>query len=56
MNIITIGKRLISIEQIAFVELFEPSSNPNFKPERDFKGRVILRRADTERVRGGASI
>jgi hypothetical protein len=36
MNIITIGKRLIPIEQIAFVELFESSSNPNFKPERDF--------------------
>jgi hypothetical protein len=46
MTIITIGKRLVPIEQIAFVEPFEPSNNPNFKPERDFKGRVVLLNRD----------
>jgi hypothetical protein len=42
MKVITIGRRLIPAEQIAFVEPFDPSSNPEFKPEKDFKGRVIL--------------
>jgi hypothetical protein len=46
VNIITIGKRLIPVEQIAFVEPSDPSSNPEFKPERDFKGRVILLNRD----------
>ena len=35
-----------SLEQIALVEPFEPSSNPNFKPERDYKGRVVLLNRD----------
>jgi hypothetical protein len=42
MQVITIGKRLIPAEQIAFVEPFDPSSNPDFKPEKDYKGRVVL--------------
>ena len=42
MNVITVGKRLVPAEQIAFVEPFDPSSNPEFKPEKDFKGRVVL--------------
>jgi len=42
MNIITIGKRLLPAEQIAFVEPFDPSANPEFKPEKDFKARVVL--------------
>jgi hypothetical protein len=42
MTVITIGKRLVSSEQVAFVERFDPSSNPEFKPEKDFKGRVVL--------------
>ena len=42
MKVITIGKRLVPVEQIAFVELFDPSSNPDFKPEKDFKARVVL--------------
>jgi hypothetical protein len=46
MKIITVGKRLIPIEQIALVEPFEPSNNPNFKPERDFEGRIVLLNRD----------
>jgi hypothetical protein len=42
MQFITIGKRLIPAEQVAFVEPFDPSSNPEFKPEKDYKGRVVL--------------
>jgi hypothetical protein len=46
MNIITVGKRLIPVDQIAYVEPFELSSNPNFTPERDFKARIILLNRD----------
>jgi hypothetical protein len=42
MKVITIGKRLVPVEQVAFVEPFDPSANPEFKPEKDFKGRVVL--------------
>lgn len=42
MKVITIGKRLVPSEQVAFVEPFDPSSNPEFKPEKGFKGRVVL--------------
>jgi hypothetical protein len=42
MKVITIGKRLVPTQQIAFVEPFDPSSNPEFKPEKDYKARVIL--------------
>jgi hypothetical protein len=41
MKVITIGKRLVLGEQVAFVEPFE-ASNPEFKPEKNFKGRVVL--------------
>ena len=42
MNIITIGKRMIALEQIAFVEPFDPAANPEFKPEKEFKARLVL--------------
>lgn len=42
MKVITIGKRLVSADQVAFVEPFDPAANPEFKPEKDFKGRVVL--------------
>ena len=42
MQVITIGKRLVPAEQIAFVEPFDPTSNPEFKPEKAYKGRVVL--------------
>jgi hypothetical protein len=42
MTILTIGKRLIPVEQIAYVEPFDPAANPEFKPEKDFKARLVL--------------
>jgi hypothetical protein len=42
MKVVTIGKRLVLVEQIAFVEPFDPASNPEFKPERPYKGRLVL--------------
>lgn len=47
MTILTIGKRLVSTEQIAYVEPFDPASNPDFKPEKDFKARIVLLNRDT---------
>jgi hypothetical protein len=47
MQIITIGKRLIPAEQIALVERFDPTANPEFKPEKDYKSRIILLNRDT---------
>src|SRR5262249_39690859 len=41
-NVITIGKRFVPVEEIAFVEPFDPSANPEFKPEKPFKARVVL--------------
>jgi hypothetical protein len=46
VNIITIGKRLISLDQIAYVEPFDPTANPEFKPEKDFKARLVLLNRD----------
>ncbi len=42
MKVITIGKRLVLVEQVAFVEPFDPAANPEFKPEKDFRARVVL--------------
>lgn len=39
MKIVNIGKRLVPIEQIAFVDA---SANPDFRPEKEYKARVIL--------------
>jgi hypothetical protein len=46
-NVITVGKRLLPLEQIALVEPFDPKSNPEFKPEKEFKARVVLLNRDT---------
>lgn len=46
MNIITIGKRLIPAEQIAYVEAFDPAANPEFKPEKNFRARLVLLNRD----------
>ena len=46
-KVITVGKRLVPTEQIAFVEPFDGSSNPDFKPDRPFKARVVLVNRDT---------
>jgi hypothetical protein len=46
-DVITIGKRLLPVEQIAFVEPFDPASNPEFKSDKPFKARVVLLNRDT---------
>jgi hypothetical protein len=46
-NVVTLGRRLVPLEQIAIVEPFDPASNPQFRPEREFKARVILLNRDT---------
>jgi hypothetical protein len=46
-NVITIGRRHVPIEQIAYVEPFEPSANTDFQPEKPFKARVVLLDRDT---------
>ena len=45
-NVITIGLRLVPSEQIAFVEPFDPASNPNFKPEKTYNARVVMLNRD----------
>jgi hypothetical protein len=47
MKVITIGKRLVAAEQIVLVEAFDAASNPEFKPEKDFKARIVLLNRDT---------
>ena len=46
-NVITIGKRFVPLEEIAFVEPFDPASNPDFKSDKPFKARVVLLNRDT---------
>ncbi|RXH33340.1 hypothetical protein XH84_10250 [Bradyrhizobium nanningense] len=46
MKVITIGKKLVPVEQVAFVEPFDPAANPEFKPEKDYKGRIVLLNRD----------
>jgi hypothetical protein len=41
-DVITIGRRLVPLEQIAFVEPFDPVANAEFKPEKPYKARVVL--------------
>jgi hypothetical protein len=46
-NVITLGRRFVPVEQIAFVEPFDPASNPKLKSDNAFKARVILLNRDT---------
>ena len=46
-NVITIGKRLIPVEQIVFVEHFDPASNPDFRTEKPYMSRIVLINRDT---------
>ena len=41
-NVLTIGRRLIPLEQIVLVEPFDPASNPDFKSDKPFKARIVL--------------
>jgi hypothetical protein len=45
-NVIAVGKRLLPVGHIALVEPFDPSSNPDFKPAKEFKARVVLLNRD----------
>jgi hypothetical protein len=45
-NVITLGKKHVPLEQIVFVEPFDPESNPEFKPQKDFKARLVLLNRD----------
>jgi hypothetical protein len=46
-NVITIGRDLIPVEQIAYVEPFEPPANGQFRPDQPYKGRVVLLNRET---------
>jgi hypothetical protein len=46
MKVLTIGKRLVPLEQVACVEPFDPAANPEFKPEKEFKSRLVLLNRD----------
>ena len=41
-DVITIGKRLIARDQLAFIEPFDPARNPDFNPSKEFKTRLVL--------------
>ena len=41
-NAITVGKRLIASEHIAFVEAYDPSANPKFQTSREYKARLVM--------------
>jgi hypothetical protein len=42
MIIFEIGKLFIPSDQVAYVEPFDPSSSPEFKPEQEFESRMVL--------------
>jgi hypothetical protein len=41
-NIITVGEEYVPVEQIAYIEPFEPPANGQFKSDKPWKGRVVL--------------
>lgn len=46
-NVVTIGKRLIPIEHIAFVEPYDPSTNPKLQTSRDYRARIVMINRDS---------
>jgi hypothetical protein len=44
---VTVGKRLIPREHIAFVEPYDPAANPRLQTARDFLARVMLINRDS---------
>ncbi len=44
---LTVGKRLIPLEQIALLEPFDPSSQSSIKSERAFQSRIVLLNRDS---------
>jgi hypothetical protein len=41
-NTITVGKRLIPKEEIAFVEPYDPNANPKFQTSREYQARLVM--------------
>jgi hypothetical protein len=41
-NVIIIEPEHVPVEQIAYIETFEPPVNGEFKPDKPYKGRVVL--------------
>jgi len=46
-NVITIGRVLVPVEQIAYVEAFEPPADGRFKPDKPYKSRIVLLNRET---------
>ena len=46
-NVITIGKRLIPVEHIAFVEPYDPTTNPKLQTSREYKSRIVMINRDS---------
>ena len=46
-NVITIGREHIPVEQIAYIEPFEPPVNGQFRPDKPYKSRVVLLNRET---------
>jgi hypothetical protein len=46
-SVITIGRELVPVEQIAYVEPFEPPANGQFKPDKPYTRRVVLLNRET---------
>jgi hypothetical protein len=47
MSTITIGRSLVPVEHIAFVEHFDLAANPRLQTERQFQTRVVLLNRDS---------
>lgn len=47
MTTITVGRRLVPLEQIALVEPFDASANPLLRTDKAFKTRIVLLNRDT---------
>lgn len=46
-KVVTIGRRVLPIEDIVLVEPFDPASRPDFKAGEPFKARVVLLGGDS---------
>lgn len=46
-KVITIGKRLLPVEHIAFVEPYDPATNPKLQTSRAYQARIVLINRDS---------
>lgn len=46
-TVITIGKRLIPIEHIAFIEPYDPATNAKLQTSKDYKARIVMINRDS---------